>query len=301
MIARRVGYQAARLEQDTMFQKCSKQAILVLLSLAFLLAAHASRAQAPNGSLEPPPTRPQTSAAPTTPLNPTLPTIFIVGDSTAKNQADLGWGDHLAHYFDTSRINVANRAIAGRSSRSFIREGAWDHVLAEMKPGDYVLLQMGHNDGGDVADSKARGSLKGLGAETQDVTLRNGQVETVHTYGWYMRKYIADTRAKQATPYLLSLTIRNIWTPGADGNSHIERDMGYDADLRQLAAQEQVPYIDMGTIEADRLEEIGPAKTALLFPIDHTHTSAEGAEMNAQCVVLAFRRAQSPLAKYLAP
>lgn len=284
-----------------MFQKCSKQAIFVLLSLAFLLAVYASRAQAPDGSLEPPPTPPQTSAAPAAPLNPDLPTIFIVGDSTAKNQSDLGWGDHLAHYFDTSRINVANRAIAGRSSRSYIREGAWDRVLAEMKPGDYALLQMGHNDGGDVADPKARGSLKGLGDETKDVTLRSGQVETVHTYGWYMRKYIADTRAKQATPYLLSLTIRNIWTPGSDGKSHIERDMGYDANLRQLADEQHVAYIDMATIEADRLEEMGSAKTALLFPIDHTHTSAEGAEMNAQCVVLALRRAQSPLAKYLAP
>jgi len=170
-----------------------------------------------------------------------------------------------------------------------------------MKPGDYVLLQMGHNDGGDVNDPKARASLKGLGDETQDATLRNGQVETVHTYGWYIRKYIADTRAKQGMPYLLSLTIRNIWTPGPDGKSHIERDMGYDAELRQLADEQHVPYIDMATVEADRLEEIGPAKTALLFPIDHTHTSAEGAEMVAQCVVLALRRAQSPLAKYLVP
>ncbi|HKV47140.1 MAG TPA: hypothetical protein VJN69_03545 [Candidatus Acidoferrales bacterium] len=119
-----------------MFQRCSKQAIFALLSLAFLLVVHATQAQAPDGSLEPPPTPPQTSAAPAAALNPALPTIFIVGDSTAKNQADLGWGDHLAHYFDTSRINVANRAIAGRSSRSYIREGAWDRVLAEMKPGD---------------------------------------------------------------------------------------------------------------------------------------------------------------------
>ena len=284
-----------------MVQECSRRAILVLLSSAFLLAVHTSRAQAPGGSLEPPATPPQTSAAPAAPLNPALPTIFIVGDSTAKNQADLGWGDHFAHYFDTSRINVANRAIAGRSSRSFIREGAWDRVLAEMKPGDYVLLQMGHNDGGDVNDPKARASLKGLGDETQDATLRDGQVETVHTYGWYIRKYIADTRAKQGMPYLLSLTIRNIWTPGPDGKSHIERDMGYDAELRQLADEQHVPYIDMATVEADRLEEMGPAKTALLFPIDHTHTSAEGAEMNAQCVVLALRRAQSPLAKYLVP
>lgn len=283
-----------------MSKKFCRRAMLALLSPAFLLAVYVVRAQAPASSTEPPPTPAQTSAAPTAPLNPALPTVFIVGDSTAKNEADLGWGDHFAHYFDTTRINVANRAIAGRSSRSYIREGAWDRVLAEMKPGDYVLLQMGHNDGGALDGPQARGSLKGLGDETKDVTLPDGRVETVHTYGWYMRKYIADTRAKQATPLLLSLTIRNIWTPGPDGKSHIERDMGYDTEIRQLSADEHVPYIDMGTIEADRLEAIGPEKTALLFPIDHTHTSAEGAEMNAQCVAQALRQANSPLKKYLA-
>src|ERR1700757_2916896 len=74
----------------------------------------------------PPETPKQTSVAPNPPLNPSLPTLFIVGDSTARNQADLGWGDHFAHYFDTSRINVANRAIAGRSYRSYLDEGHWD-------------------------------------------------------------------------------------------------------------------------------------------------------------------------------
>lgn len=271
-----------------------------LFALFFLSATLAAQAPAGN-SLQPPPTPTQTSAAPTPPLNPALPTVFIVGDSTARNQADLGWGDHLAHYFDTSRINVANRAIAGRSSRSYIHEGHWDRALAEMKPGDFVLIQMGHNDGGDVTGPKARGSLKGLGDETQNVTLPSGQSETVHTYGWYIRKYIAGTRAKHATPILLTLTIRNIWTPGPDGKPHIERDMGYDAELRQIAAEQNVPLIDMAAIEADHLEAIGPEQTALLFPKDHTHTSAEGAEMNARCVALALRRAHSPLAQYLKP
>jgi|HubBroStandDraft_5_1064220.scaffolds.fasta_scaffold202997_2 hypothetical protein len=75
------------------------------------------------------------------PINPALPTIFIVGDSTARNGKDLGWGSHLGNYFDLTRINVANRAIAGRSSRSYMDEGHWDKTLAEIKPGDYVMLQ----------------------------------------------------------------------------------------------------------------------------------------------------------------
>jgi rhamnogalacturonan acetylesterase len=274
--------------------------LMAAAGLLAALGAWAARGQAPATSTEPPATPDQHSRAVDAPLNPALPTLFIVGDSTARNQADLGWGDHLAHFFDTARINVANRAIAGRSSRTFIREGAWDRVLAEMKPGDYVLLQMGHNDGGDPDGAKPRGSLKGLGEETKDVTLLDGTKETVHTYGWYMRKYIADTRAKQAMPILLSLTIRNIWTAEPDGFQHIQRDMGYDALIRQLADQEHVAFVDMGTIEADRLEAMGVAKAALLFPIDHTHTSAEGAEMNAECVVEALRKADSPLVKYLA-
>jgi rhamnogalacturonan acetylesterase len=270
-----------------------------LASLVFFFAPSVPAQTAGDNSIAPPPTPVQKSAPAAQPLNPELPTVFVVGDSTARNQADLGWGDHFAQFFDTSRINVANRAIAGRSSRSYIQEGHWAQVLSEMKPGDYVLLQMGHNDGGAIGGRKARGSLKGLGDETQDVMLPDGRVETVHTYGWYMRKYIADTRAKHATPLLLSLTIRNIWHQGPDGQQHIERDMGYDAELRQIAAEELVPYIDMSTVEADRLEAMGPEKTALLFPIDHTHTSAEGAELVAQCVVEALRRAHSPLAAYL--
>jgi rhamnogalacturonan acetylesterase len=244
---------------------------------------------------------PQTSVAQNAPLNPKLPTLFIVGDSTARNQADLGWGDHFAHYFDTTRINIANRARAGRSSRTFINEGSWDKVRAEMKPGDFVLIQMGHNDGGDIGGAKPRGSLKGRGDETQQITLLNGHEELVHTYGWYIRHYIEDTRGKQATPILLSLTIRNIWAPGPDGKPHIERDMGYDAEINQIAKDQQVAYVDMATVEADRLEALGPEKTALLFPIDHTHTSAEGAERNAESVVIALRNAHSPLIAYLKP
>jgi rhamnogalacturonan acetylesterase len=267
--------------------RLSRYSALLLLTSAVAFA---------QSSLQPPPTPVQTSVAAAAPLNPNLPTVFVVGDSTARNQADLGWGDHFAHYFDTTRINVANRARAGRSSRTFINEGSWDRVLAEMKPGDFVLLQMGHNDGGNLDGPKARGSLKGLGDETKDVTVPDGHTETVHTYGWYMRKYIADTRAKKATPILLSLTIRNIWKDG-----HIERDMGYDAQLKQLASEEHVAYVDMGTVEADRLEATGQEKTALLFPKDHTHTSAEGAELNAQSVAIALRSAHSPLAVYLKP
>ena len=281
----------------------------IALSALIFLVTGAAFAQTPATPDAPS----QTSVAQNAPLNPSLPTLFIVGDSTARNQADLGWGDHLAHYFDTNKINIANRARAGRSSRSYYNEGLWAGVLAEMKPGDFVLIQMGHNDGGTTTpqnDAKARASYKGLGDETAEYTLPKpfttgplaGQTtETIHTYGWYIRKYIADTRAKHATPILLTVTIRNIWTNDADGKLHIERDMGFRDYVYKLGEEQGVPVVDMATVAADRLDALGPEKTALLYPIDHTHTSAEGAERNAESVAIALRNAKSPVAAYLKP
>jgi len=254
----------------------------------------------------------QTNVPLNPPLDPKLPTIFIVGDSTARNKADLGWGDHFGHYFDTARVNVANRAIAGRSSRSYINEGSWDRTLAEIKSGDFVLIQMGHNDGGTPVSTtfRGRGSGKGIGDETAEIPipmpfttgpLAGKTTETLHTFGWYLRKYISDTRAKGATPILLTVTVRDIWTPGADGKLHIERDMGFRDYESQVGAAEHVPVVDMATVAADKFEYLGPDTTRLLFPIDHTHTSAVGAEMNAASVVTALVNANSPLVQYLAP
>jgi rhamnogalacturonan acetylesterase len=272
------------------------------LAIALLLAT-------PMLAQDPAPAMPvQKTAAVDAPLNPALPTIFIVGDSTARNQADLGWGDHFAALFDTSKVNIANRAVAGRSSRTYYNEGRWDAVVAQLKPGDFVLFQMGHNDGGSgpdaiLKDPKSRGSIKGLGEETATLTVAKpfttgpfagSSTETIHTYGWYNRKYIADTRAKGATPILLTPTIRNIWA-----NGQIERDMGFrDIDFA-LAKQQNVPIADMATLEADYLQKLGPTQTAALFPIDHTHTSAVGAEMNAKMVAAALMKINSPVVQYM--
>lgn len=286
-----------------MFSSLPRLASVFTLAFATTLTAQAQTPAQKPADIRPPDTPTQVNVPTDAPLNPKLPTVFIVGDSTARNGANLGWGDHLANYFDTTKINVANRAHAGRSSRTFMGEGSWDKVLAELKPGDYVLLQWGHNDGGDLGGAKPRGTLHGLGEETQDVPQITGplagKTETVHTYGWYNRKYIADTRAKGATPMLLSLTVRNVWKADSNGVQQVERDMGYDALLKQLAADQHIAFIDMATVEADRLQATGPEKTALLFPIDHTHTSAVGAELNAQSVVIALEEANSPLVKFL--
>lgn len=246
---------------------------------------------------------PQVNLPPRAPVNPKLPTIFVVGDSTASNGPNLGWGDHLANYFDLMKVNVVNRAHAGRSSRSYMVEGAWDKVLAEMKPGDYVMLQWGQNDGGDLGGAKPRGDLRGDGDATQDVMqsvgVLAGKVETVHTYGWYNRKYVADTLAKGATPMFLSMTIHNSWKPDTSGALHVALDMRFGPVMWKIAQEEHLAFIDMAPVEATRMESVGKDKASLWFPIDYVHTSAEGAELNAQSVVVALEIAKSPLVKYL--
>src|SRR5262249_44023918 len=90
---------------------------------------------------------PQKSQAPTL-----LPTLYIIGDSTVNNSTkdQMGWGTVIPDFFDTSKIRIENRARGGRSSRTYLTEGLWDQILAEIKPGDFVLMQFGHNDGGAV-------------------------------------------------------------------------------------------------------------------------------------------------------
>jgi hypothetical protein len=182
-------------------------------------------------------------------------------------------------------------------------EGAWDRVLAEIKPGDYVLLQWGQNDGGDLGGAKPRGDLRGDGDATQDVMqsvgVLAGTVETVHTYGWYNRKYVADTLAKGATPMFLSMTIHNSWRPDATGTAHVSLDMRFGPVMWKIAQEDHLAFIDMAPVEATRMESAGKDKASLWFPIDYVHTSPEGAELNAQSVVIAMEIAKNPLVKYL--
>ena len=220
-------------------------------------------------------------------LNPKLATLFVVGDSTANNNANgaRGWGDPFVAYFDSARINVLNRARAGRSSRTFNTEGLWDKVLDDMKPGDFVLIQFGHNDGGPLNTDRARGSLPGLGEETKEVVMPNGKSEVVHTYGWYMRKLINDARAKGATPIVLSLTVRNIWKDG-----RVEHGPGkFGQWAAEIATSQGVLFIDLTTIVADRYEKLGEESVKELFATDHTHTSPKGAELNAASVVAGLK------------
>ncbi|HOB31895.1 MAG TPA: rhamnogalacturonan acetylesterase, partial [Verrucomicrobiota bacterium] len=211
-----------------------------------------------------------------------MPTLFIAGDSTAANGTPdaIGWGRMFADYFDPARMRVVNRAIGGRSSRTFVSEGRWDRLMEEVKAGDFVIIQFGHNDGGPIDSPPARGSLPGLGEETREVTV-NGRQEIVHTFGWYLRKMISDTRAKGATPILASLTVRNFWKDG-----RVERGSGrFGAWTREVAEAEKVAFIDLTKLIADRYDQMGPVEVNSFFPRDHVHTSWDGARFNARLMV----------------
>ena len=236
------------------------------------------------------------------PGDPKLPSIFLIGDSTVRNgQGDgaggqWGWGEPLVGYFDAKRINVVNRAVGGLSSRTYLTGGHWEKVLAMLKPGDFVIMQFGHNDSGPLNDdSRARGTIKGAGDETQEIeNLLTKKREVVHSYGWYLRKFIADTKAKGATPIVCSLVPRKVWQEG-----RIARSQDYAKWAAQVAKTEQVAFVDLNEIIALQYDAFGAAKVEPLFADEHTHTSLAGAEVNAASVIAGLKALKScPLCSY---
>jgi lysophospholipase L1-like esterase len=221
-----------------------------------------------------------------------LPTLFIVGDSTVKNgtKGQQGWGDPVAAHFDKTRIKVANHAIGGRSSRTYQTEGRWDRILAAAKPGDFVLIQMGHNDGGPLDDAaRARGSLRGTGEETREIDNPiTKKKEVVHTYGWYLRKYIADARARKMTPIIVSpiphCPLRQV------EKGEVEKS-NYVLWSEEVARAEKSDFIHLNRTVMGKYAELTPAdiKARYFTPADNTHTSPAGAELNAACVVEGIR------------
>jgi rhamnogalacturonan acetylesterase len=228
------------------------------------------------------------------------PTLYIIGDSTVRNtnKAQAGWGSFIGEYLDTTRIKVSNQAMAGRSTRTFIKEGRWDKVLSTLQPGDFVLMQFGHNEGSAPDTSRAgyRGVLPGTGPETKELTWRDGKVEVVHTYGWYLRKFVQDAKAKGATPVIASMIPRNQWK-----DDKVLRAGGtYGKWAREVAQAEDVYFVDLNQITADKYDQLGAGKVKDLFQGDHTHTNAAGARINAASVAEGLKQNKKhPLTKYV--
>lgn len=222
-----------------------------------------------------------------------IPTLWLVGDSTVRNgqgqgEGDQwGWGDCIGPFFDSKRIKVVNRAIGGRSSRTFLTDGRWDSILSEMKAGDFVIIQFGHNDGGKINDdSRARGTIRGIGPETEEIdNLLTKKRETVHTYGWYLSKYIQDARSRAATPIVCSLVPR---CPQPDAKLEPSpAPSTYRLWAQEVALREKAAYIDLyqGIWTEYAKMEAAQIKAKYFCAADFTHTNRMGAEFNASKVV----------------
>lgn len=220
----------------------------------------------------------------------TRPTIYLIGDSTVKNGKGKGdgglwgWGNFLYTYFDTTKIVIENDALGGTSSRTFQTRGLWDKVLEKVKPGDYVIMQFGHNDSSPLVDStRARGTIKGIGNESKDLynPLTKKQ-EVIYTYGWYMRKFIKDTKAKGATPIICSPVPLNKWKEGK-----IVRDSSaYAKWAKETAISEHIDFIALNELISNQYDKMGQdvVNRDMFTTTDHTHTSLEGAKINAACL-----------------
>lgn len=196
----------------------------------------------------------------------------------------MGLGSLLWQWFDTTKVTVENHALGGRSSRTYISEGLWDKVLSGVRKGDYVLIQFGHNDAGPLNTGRGRASLRGNGDNDTTVVMEaTGKQETINSFGWYMRKYASDLKAKGATAIILSHIPRNNFVT-KDSLKIVRNDQGFGAWCKEAAVMEKVPYIDLNGLVADKFEKMGKDSVQLLFHGDHTHTSLLGAELNAKTV-----------------
>lgn len=227
------------------------------------------------------------------------PTVHLIGDSTVKNgrgdgrNGQWGWGSLLAGYLDTTKVSVANHALGGTSSRTFLTRGLWEKALAQMKHGDYLLIQFGHNDGGPLDDTaRARGTIRGIGTDTREIfNPITKQRETVRTYGWYLSKFIQDARSKGVEVVVCSPIPRNRW----DGDRVARSLDSYPRWAQEVAARENCDFIPLHSLIADYYDEIGKQQVATLFEGDHTHTSLAGAEVNAKLVAEALTALQPML------
>lgn len=229
------------------------------------------------------------------------PALFLVGDSTMQNTDSdpdgmWGWASVLDNVFDSTKISVVNAAKAGRSTRTYLEEGRWDKVYNSIQPGDYVVIQFGHNDIGNIDSKPFRAVIPGTGDESNVYFMSNTRnYDVVYTYGWYLRKFIGDVREKGGIPILLTLTPRNEWPEGK-----IERrNDTYGKWCREVVEQTGVDFIDLHNISADWFDSIGQEATAAYYKNDHTHTSRLGAERNAKSFAEGLLKAGHPLAEYL--
>ncbi|CAE6527580.1 unnamed protein product [Rhizoctonia solani] len=227
------------------------------------------------------------------------PSFYLVGDSTmashSASEGIQGWGVRIPDYLEN--ITVVNKAVSGRSARSYWREGKWTAVQNSLKSGDYVIIEFGHNDGGSPSTSD-RASVGGEGTNTETVTLSDGTVETVYTWPTYVGWMIDGAKSKGATPIISAQTPNNPYENSAtiiNSPSRVSkinkgsviftkicilvrRFVGY---AKNIATAKGVPYVDHFAASISLYTKLGKSVTESYFPLDHTHTNDAGANQVA--------------------
>jgi lysophospholipase L1-like esterase len=211
----------------------------------------------------------------------TVPRLFLLGDSTVTDQPKppaSSWGQVLPCFF-ASDIAVANYAESGETLKSFLAELRLDKVLSQMKPGDWALIQFGHND------------EKSQWPQTY--------APPDSTYRLYLRAYIAEIRRLGGHPVLVTSVERRNF----DSSGHIVASHGgYPDAVRAVAAEEGVPLIDLNAMSTAFYEALGPERAALAFmPDDMTHQNGYGGYELARAVAQAIKDTVPGLAEHLKP
>ena len=206
-----------------------------------------------------------------------VPTVYVLGDSTVADQPlepYNSWGQMLTRFFKRG-VAIANHAESGESLRSSLGARRLDKVLSVIKPGDYLLIQYGHND------EKEKG--EGVGAST--------------TYTSDLKKFVSGARERGAIPVLITPVQRRTFDKeGKITNSHGD----YPDAVRKVAREEKVALIDLNQMSKVLYETWGPEKSVLAFKEgDGTHHNNYGSYELAKCIVEGIRANKLALAKYL--
>ncbi|KAJ9149195.1 GDSL-like Lipase/Acylhydrolase [Coniochaeta hoffmannii] len=206
-----------------------------------------------------------------------------------------GWGQYL-HYSLDPHIRVNNSAYAGRSARTFTREGRFQAIMDKIMPGDWVVIQFGHNDGGIPAtDTKYRVDCPGMGTVTCPVTYNN-QTEIVQTYVTYLLNASSTFLSLGARVVLTSPTPTNPFEHGAyafDPTIYAYYSWYIASSLGGPAAG--AFYVPHGAYAAQAVGLSGEASADANYPMDNTHLSPHYADVFARAFVLGLKCGTAPL------
>ncbi|KAL5378388.1 hypothetical protein DPSP01_009147 [Paraphaeosphaeria sporulosa] len=230
-----------------------------------------------------------------------IPTIWLAGDSTTApgggHNGTEGWGQYLKYSFGDNAF-VNNSAYAGRSARSFTREGRFDRIAAAMKPGDFVVIELGINDPGkptngstSTTGDKGRADCPGAGNETCTVIFNN-VTEIVQTFPTYIETAAKKFLSLGAASVIISEQLpTNVWESGS--YSYKPSIFSYYDLLGGPAGKAYL--VQHGSYAAQAQKLLGAEVVDANYPMDHTHTAPFLADVHSQAFVLGLKCGTSPL------